>query len=380
MEKLMSVHGLKNLLKNDNAFIDREIIDKLRISHAVNLNDFDSQRPTISRVTTIVDDLLKGVSLEVTASKMGLANREMNVNLVLSVIARYGTWLTHTLEVNEIDPVYAIDFVGKKIPKNLIVIPTGYEPFNNNGRDIARALAAIIANKPSLEISARFVDRTYRMRSSSLTYPMVSCVWGFAARNRLYRISKVSSDPIFHGEVVAAYDLLDIARQDAYNAILNVVSVSYPLDKDSISNIRDWLLLASWVHEGEISRLLRVAETALVRPASIPLLMREIDMLKTRVNDPSSHWSLSSIGVLNAGQVRRICSIGGLTVDPPNNSNEASIRATLRSMGLSADADKLVPEALRATEKNMLDEFWSVLECRIEGDVTWSVQLEELLS
>jgi hypothetical protein len=49
-------------------------------------------------------------------------------------------------------------------------------------------------------------------------------------------------------------------------------------------------------------------------------------------------------------------------------------------MGLSSDADKLVPEALRATERNLLDEFWTILQSRVDGDITWSEQLEELLA
>lgn len=363
-----------------DAIRDRLIMDDLRVKASQQLAELENARPTVARVTTIVNDLLAGRPLEETAAKMGLSSTERNIELVLGVIARYGTWLTHTVDVNEVDPVYASDFTGKNKPaKGSIVIPRGYEPANNAGRDIARALASIIANKPDAEVSARFVDRTYRLRSSQLTLQMVNTVWGFANRGRLSRISKVSDDPIFHLGIVSAFDLLDVARQDAYNAVQNIRSVRQ-LDTEVIANLRDWLLTSSWAHEGDSRRILRVVETALVRPASIVVLERELEQLRAQIEEPSSPWNLGSVGQLNAGQVRRIAHNGGLQVDPPAKSNEASIRATLRTMGLSQDADKLVPEALRASDRDLLDEFWSVLQSRVEGDVTWSEQLEDLLA
>jgi hypothetical protein len=134
----------------------------------------------------------------------------------------------------------------------------------------------------------------------------------------------------------------------------------------------------SWVSEAEVSRMMRVAETAKARPASITVLERELRLLAARVE--CEPWNISSVGRLNAGQVRRIATLGGLTVDPATRTNEAAIRTTLRGMGLSSDADKLVPEALRATERDLLDDFWVILQSRLEGDITWSEQLEELLA
>ena len=365
--------------KGDEAIRDRESMGNLRQTAQQQISLLEHARPTVARVTTIVNDLLARRSLDETAAKMGLPTKQQNVDLVLGVIARYGTWLTHTVEVNEVEPVYASDFKGKNYPTGSIVIPEGYEPDSNGGRDIARALASIIANKPDAEVSARFVDRTYRMRSSQLTYQTVSSVWGFATRGRLPRIRKVSDDPIFHLAIVSAFDLLDVARQDAFNALQNIIAVE-KLDTDTIAQIRDWLMICKWVHEGESSRLLRVTETALLRPASIPALERELAQLKNRVEETGTPWDLRTIGSLNAGQVRRISANGGLVVDAPAKTNEAAIRTTLRSMGLSQDADKLVPEAMRASDRNLLDEFWNVLQQRVEGDVTWSEQLEELLA
>ena len=377
----MTATRLPDPLGTEAAARDRSVIDQLRAQASHQLTELENTRPTVARVNTIVNDLIAGRTLDETAAKMGQASRELNVNLVLGVIARYGTWLTHTLEVNEVEPVYASDLGPKaKAPKDKIVIPLGYEPANNGGRDIARALAAVVANKPNAEITARFVDRTYRLRSSSLTYHMVTSVWGFASRGRIPRIHKVSDDPIFHMEIAAAYDLLDVARSDAHKAIEQLISIRNPLDQEKIALIRDSLLKCSWVHEGEISRLLRTAETSLLRAASVPLLERELDALRARAEDPGSTWNIRSVGALNAGQVRRIAAAAGLAVEPVTKSNESSIRATLRSMGLSSDADKLVPEALRASDRNLLEEFWSVLQARVEGDVTWSEQLEELLA
>ena len=381
MEKLMTATRLPDPFGTEAAVRDRMVIDKLRAMASIQLTELENSRPTVTRITTIVNDLIAGRTLSQTASKMGQPSQVLNVSLVLSVIARYGTWLTHTLEVNEVEPVYASDLAPKaKPPVDKIVIPKGYEPANNGGRDIARALAAIVSNKPNAEITARFVDRTYRIRSSSLTYHTVTSVWGFASRGRIPRIQKVSDDPTFHMEVAAAYDLLDVARSDAQKAIELLMSMSKPLDQEKISLVREYLFKCQWVHEGEISRLLRTCETALLRPASIPLLERELDALRARSDDQGSPWNILSIGALNAGQVRRIAAVAGLAVDPVTKSNESSIRTTLRSMGLSSDADKLVPEALRASDRNLLEEFWIVIQSRLEGDVTWSEQLEELLA
>jgi hypothetical protein len=312
---------------------------------------------------------------------MGQSTHEANVNLVLSVIARYGTWLTHTLDVNDVEPVYAADIApNAKAPKDRILVPLGYEPVSNSGRDIARALAAIVANRPSADVTARFVDRTYRLRSSSLTYHMVASVWGFASRGRIPRIRKVSDDPIFHLEVAAAYDMLDVARTDAQRCIRDILDAKAPLDEPGLQALRDNLIQCRWVHEGEVNRLLKTVDTAIKRQASTPLVERELDHLRSRSEEPGSPWNLASVGLLNAGQVRRISAQAGITVDPVGKSNEAQIRASLRSMGLSQDADKLVPEALRASDRNLLDEFWGVLQARLEGDVTWSEQLEELLT
>jgi hypothetical protein len=369
----------------DQAARDREVIESLREQAGGRLSDQDNSRPTVARLNVIVEDLLAGRSLQETAQKMGQPTTDENVNLVLGVVARFGTWVTHTMEVNDVEPLFA-SILEAKAPgsaeearqKGHIVIPQGYEPDRNSGRDVARALAAIIANRPTPESVARFVDRTYRLRSSTLTHQMVSSVWSFAARNRLDRITKVSDDPIFHQQVVAAFDLLDVSRTDALRSIERLLAVRHPLDSDDIETVIAELSRIRWVSEAEITRLLRTAETARQRPAGIAVLERELRLLAARVD--REPWNISSVGKLNAGQIRRIATLGGLAVDAPTRTNEAVIRTTLRTMGLSSDADKLVPEALRATERNLLDEFWTILQSRVDGDITWSEQLEELLA
>lgn len=364
---------------------DREVIESLREQAETRLSDQDSTRPTVARVRTIVEDLLAGRSLQETASKMGQNSAEDNVNLVLGVVARFGTWVTHTMEVNETEPQFesalnalAPGSAEKARGEGHIVIPAGYEPDRNSGRDVARALAAIIANKPSADAVTRFVDRTYRMRSSALSHQMVSSVWSFAARNRLDRITKVSDDPIFHQQVVAAFDLLDVSRQDALRSLDRIRTTAFPLDTQQVETVLAELNRIRWVNEAETNRLIRAAETAVLRSAATPALERELRMLAARID--REPWNITSVGRLNAGQVRRIATLGGLNVDTPARSNEAVIRSTLRTMGLSADADKLVPEALRATERNLLDDFWNILQARVDGDITWSEQLEELLA
>jgi len=90
--------------------------------------------------------------------------------------------------------------------------------------------------------------------------------------------------------------------------------------------------------------------------------------------------NINKIGDLNSGQIRRLASAQNIIVDKPSRENETKIRSTLKQLGLSSDADILVPDAIRAEEINKLEEFWSIIQLRIDGDITWSEQLEELLN
>ena len=90
--------------------------------------------------------------------------------------------------------------------------------------------------------------------------------------------------------------------------------------------------------------------------------------------------NINNIGQLNSGQIRRLAASKGISVDLVSRENETQIRSVLKNMGLGSDVDKLVPDALRAEEMDRLDDFWNIIQLRIDGDVSWSEQLEDLLN
>ena len=345
----------------EQATRDRSAIEKLRADVARRAAD-EAARPGVNEVTVIVNDLLKVVPLDTTAAQMPRSTQAEQVRMVLDVVATFGTWLTHSQgpalqnSLNQIQIAY---------------IPAGYEPTASHRRDVTKALTAIVLSKPSADVISRFVSRTYRNRSGSLTYALVAGVWMFSQCGRLEKIDKVSSDSVFHNLVVSAYDLLDVARLDAIAGIDHLRS-----QPDPVAAIDEILLScgkARWLAERRVNRIERVA-----REGSSEQLREELRSFARAARGDHTALHPESIAVLNAGHVMRICTAAGIKVEDDTRNDEVEIRSRLRALGLSIDADRLVPEALRAIQRGQADAFWAIMQSRIDGDSTWADQLEDL--
>lgn len=367
---------------------DRATIERLR-AEATTHAQAQNTKPSVADVTTIVNDLLAIVPLADTAKKMPRANYDDQVRMVLDVIATFGTWLTHSQGASGVEVAFAVDATQLPLfqtaqrgdsdsadaPKarrktQLATVPVGYEPSAAHRRDVTRALASVVSARPDSDVISRFVSRTYRTRSASLTYPLVAGVWLFAHKGRLDRIDRVSADSVFRTQVVAAYDLLDVARLDAIEAVKLLASRPAPEGRDELIAA---CKKSRWLAEQEIGRLERALTSA--APAGCA---NALEVFARTVGTDPAKYEPRSIAELSPGQVMRICAAAGLKVEYDTRSEETEIRAKLRSLGLSVDADRLVPEALRAAERGQLDEFWAIMQARVSGDSSWADQLEDL--
>jgi hypothetical protein len=345
----------------ERSFQDRAVIEQLRSSADLRQTQ-EASRPGVNDVAIIVDDLIKVVPISITAAKMPRATEAEQVKMVLDVVATFGTWLTHSQGPSLMQSLNQIQ---------IAYIPSGYEPTAPHRRDVTKALTAIVLSKPNHDVIARFVSRTYRSRSGSLTYALVAGVWMFAQCGRLHKVDRVSNDSVFHKLVVSAYDLLDVARLDAIAGIEFLASK--PNAEKDVKEIIHACVKSRWLAERRIGRLEKVA-----RNGNTSDLQDEIKAFNRHILSDFEAFHPSSIASLNAGHVLRICVAAGLKVEDDTRPDEASIRTRLRSMGLSIDADRLVPEALRAVQRNQSDEFWAIMQSRLDGDITWADQLEEL--
>jgi len=165
-----------------------------------------------------------------------------------------------------------------------------------------------------------------------------------------------------------------------YNSIVEAektINKLSSLCNDFIKNykkIYKELLSIVWLSEASILRFMSLKD----KNSRPELIITEFNFLLKKLRIELTN--INKIGDLNSGQIRRLASTHNIIVDQPSRENETKIRSTLKQLGLGSDADILVPDAIRAEEINKLDEFWSIIQSRIDGDITWSEQLEELLN
>jgi len=365
---------------------DRDLIEELR-ARVKRRKANQPVRPTVEQVAAIVSDLADTVALSDTAARMRQGSTKAGERLVLDVVATFGTWLAHSVGRADVTSSYASEETtpvqtelfpapakAKKRRKNHVVIPDGYEPSGPHKRDVDKALCTIVAHRPDAEVIARFVARTYTTRQSHLGYPVVAGVWGFARHGRLASIDLVSDDIVFQTQVLEGFDVLDVGREDAGKAVEKIVADENVSPKDVLKACDR----AFWLDEQTFATLRKIAERAKKDPTENPRLRREIGLLRRKVAAHPGRYHPSQVSDLTLGQVRRICEINGIRVEPENRAEETEIRNTLKSMGFSVDADRLVPEALRCADSGTLDAFWEIMHARAEGDPDWSRQLQEL--
>lgn len=351
-----------------NLEFEKKFIDKLKNESKKKLSIIEKNRPSYKDVNKIVKDLVQGKTLTSTIKKINGSNNEQKKEYIINVIAKFGTWVTHSLDLSNTE-------TSNKNKKsfNVIKIPKGYEPELNNGRDITRAISAIVSNNPGNEAIARFVDRTYRLRNPSISLNTLNSICCFSNQGRIFNISKVSDDPVFVQNIVLSYNLLYNGIKDAEKSLNKLSTLANDTSKN-YKKIYTILLSVIWLKESSILRFLSHKD----RNSTNKTIQSEFNFLLKILFAELNN--INNIGQLNSGQIRRLAASKGISVDLVSRENETQIRSVLKNMGLGSDVDKLVPDALRAEEMDRLDDFWNIIQLRIDGDVSWSEQLEDLLN
>ena len=351
-----------------NLEFEKKFIDKLKNESKKKLSIIEKNRPSYKDVNKIVKDLVQGKTLTSTIKKINGSNNEQKKEYIINVIAKFGTWVTHSLDLSNTE-------TSNKNKKsfNVIKIPKGYEPELNNGRDITRAISAIVSNNPGNEAIARFVDRTYRLRNPSISLNTLNSICCFSNQGIIFNISKVSDDPVFVQNIVLSYNLLYNGIKDAEKSLNKLSTLANDTSKN-YKKIYTILLSVIWLKESSILRFLSHKD----RNSTNKTIQSEFNFLLKILFAELNN--INNIGQLNSGQIRRLAASKGISVDLVSRENETQIRSVLKNMGLGSDVDKLVPDALRAEEMDRLDDFWNIIQLRIDGDVSWSEQLEDLLN
>lgn len=347
-----------------------EIINNLRlyIDKKLSTKDFI---PNSKVVKKVVDGICDEKSLSEIASKIKSSSKEESEKIVLDIVAIFGTWLTHSEgKLNT-----------QTVSKNSEIINLGFEPTNYHKRDVSKALIRIKSQSPNDETISRFVARTYKERTSVITHSVVAGLWGFITRDRLDRISNVSDDTSFLQSVVGAYDFLRTSLRDAeiFLSKLRNIKIS---TKTDLSKLAEDIKNNSWILESEFKNIEKYVNLSIENQEFLELLKIEFPKFLSRLDSYNLFGKSFELDEITAGQVKRICSNAGLIVDSSSDQRaiELEIRQTLKKMRLSNDQDLLLPTGLKASEKGRLQDFWIILQSRIDGDTTWSEQLQELIS
>lgn len=330
----------------------------------------NKKNPDRETVILVVKDMLSNVPLAKTAKK--LKNISDPEGFILDIVATFGTWLTHSEGKVTTEYIFSKDAKTQSPKEGLVIIPLGYEPQAQHGRDLVKAITAILSLKPSDDIIVRFVSRTYNSRTDLLNYPLVAGVWKFSTMDRLSTIKNVNADEVFYTQVIASYDLLN-RNIKASNDIVNGIILGSLNGKKLLNSLSKVL----WLNESDLTKLYKTLENIHNSGDKNKFEQSRLTLVST-LSLNYSKYRIISIRQLSAGQVRRICEIEGLIADESEKIDELEIRNNLKSLGLIRDADVLVPEAIRAYQKGLSAEFWAVMNARADGDLSWPVMLQEL--
>lgn len=364
---------MKDENRTENYFDKCRIADEeaiLNLKKELKTFTKNKKTPDKETVMLIVKDMLSNVSLTKTSSK--IKNVKNPDGFVLDIVATFGTWLTHSEGKVTTEFIFSKDAKIKNPKEGLVIIPEGYEPQAQHGRDLVKAITAILSLKPSDDTIVRFVSRTYSSRTDLLNYPLVAGVWKFATMDRLSSIKNVNADEVFYTQVIASYELLKKNIKASNEIVNNIILGSYN-NKKLVASLGK----ITWLNESELSKTKSTLES-LLNNGEIQKLEQAKNNLVSLLRMNYSKYLINSIRQLSAGQIRRICENEGLIADESEKIDELEIRNNLKSLGLIRDADVLVPEAIRAYQKGLSAEFWTVMNARADGDLSWPVMLQEL--
>lgn len=271
-----------------------------------------------------------------------------------------------------------------KLAKRDVYLPKGFEP-GRLSRDVSRALSAIVIYDPADATLARFIARIYpSVHQASITFSILAGVWKFSEAGRLDGISRVApKSPTFMNLVVGAFDLLDLAIDDAVAGIDDLCALGSAIDQSNIiidlNDVSKACTKARWISEGEISRIESRIELA-KKHGSTTSLMNELCYFKSRVDANPKKYHIGDICELSSIQLRRIAEAAGIRVLGTDRVGESEIRSRLKFMGMNMDLDRLIHAGMQADQIGKLDLFYEAMQSRVEGDVGWPKQLADIFT
>lgn len=340
-------------------------------------------------LSEMVSLLVQGMSLKDASALLETAapGEEERKDKALDLLIEYGTWVSKTRKKRpEIPYVFAADREQLQLfaaptkqmldgaPKGALVVPDGYEVLKaRSGKQRRNGLSSILTllyYRPGPDESSRYLHIERRKRERQVSFDMAAAVWGFASRGRLSDMITVGGDSSFLHLAVEAYELLDVYREDAVRALVKILDEG----RKSPEAIPELATRCYWLAEGPVRRVAKAASGG-----NEATLRYEIDSLAQRVRSHSVAIP-SCVGMLQAGQVRRIAHVSGLLDESPTHQEKREIRSRLRKMGFANDADRLVSDGISALRSGNLDLFWEAMEARADGDMAWSDILSQAVS
>lgn len=356
--------------------------------------------PTLDQLRMLRDGLVQNQPLELTSRLLGISEEE-TVRLVIEV----GSWIRQSSRVDlpklhagplSTETGYQLFNLphaprgrrrtkrkkgrakGRRSREWTAVAPPGY--IERGGGNIRRPLAAILVVHPDDQMLERWMARTYTASLPLLTFPVVAAVWRFATIGMLDKLEDVSPSPRFAKLAVEAWELLELSRSSAVDAVAQLVgpvaeAAAHTLTPDLQRKLADKTLMlvkqAGWAFGDDVTRVARAAELLRNDPGMQRLLWEELQRLRKLVRDRPSAYNIVHIGQIREEQMRRICRRAGLPTSPPNPARVSQLRRRIRELGLENDADQLTPNAVVADQVGVLDEFMEAVKARADGDPDW---------
>lgn len=350
---------------------DPAVIARLRALQTPDVSD----RVTLPQLQAIVAGLRSAYSLAELAADSGLSQ-----DRVLDEVVQLGLWCSHVWGASntELHPAGSEQLVLFQPPPGADQPVTVSPTLTDAKRDISLALAAVVTHNPSHSDLRRYVNRRYPPDLAVLTFAQVAFVHRAAQLDRLADLELVNEGNVSLARVfVAGFDLLTVAVRQARAAVRLLASA----DISDLPAVRDATISARFLGERRMAKIERVADMAEKSDTAqgVALLAKELRFFGREVDATPRVWLLSGIEQLSDGQVLRIATSSGLRVEASTRTESFEIRRRLADLGLSSDADRLVPEALRATDVGCADQYWLAMQRRVDGDDAWPSELQTAL-
>lgn len=270
-------------------------------------------------------------------------------------------------------------------------IPLGYDRTSEHGRDIHGSLAAVLAQPATEPEIIRFVDRSYSMPTVALHADHVQVFhWlvSHGLETKLLDLVNQTVDIVdgvavlatgpgqsnlaLAKTMVAAYDLLEVARLDAMRALGRVVRG----DVEELEAMRAELAKCQWLAPATIGRLAVTAERYAEAPGSARLgeiFESSVRTFRHTVTHRPDSVVVRSVAQMTSAHLAQVLALSGMEVDDgEEKAASVELRTRLIEMGLRKDLDRELPEALRAWHAGRLEEFYASRQARLEGDPDWA--------